>query len=41
VAIFEAAIGGDADAAVRLLTEHYRRASTLVATQARKRLQSR
>jgi GntR family transcriptional regulator, carbon starvation induced regulator len=37
VAIFEAAIAGDADAAVRLLTEHYTRTSTLVATQARKR----
>lgn len=34
-AIFEAAIAGRADDAVRLLTEHYTRTSTLVATQAR------
>ncbi|MDO9091168.1 MAG: GntR family transcriptional regulator [Rubrivivax sp.] len=37
VAIFEAAIAGDADTAVLRLTEHYTRTSTLVATQARKR----
>ena len=40
VAIFEAAIAGDADEAVRLLSEHYCRTSTLVATQARKRGQA-
>jgi DNA-binding GntR family transcriptional regulator len=37
LAIFEAAIAGQADEAARLLTEHYTRTSTLVATQARKR----
>ena len=37
VAIFEAAIAGQADEAVRLLTEHYTRTSMLVATQAKKR----
>lgn len=37
LAIFEAAIAGDADTAVLRLTEHYTRTSTLVATQARKR----
>lgn len=37
VAIFEAAIAGDADTAVLRLTEHYTRTSALVATQARKR----
>lgn len=35
-AIFEAAIAGDADLAVKLLTEHYTKTSTLVATQARR-----
>ena len=35
-AIFEAAIAGHADEAVRLLAEHYNRTSMLVATQARK-----
>jgi len=40
VAIFEAAIAGDADEAVRLLSEHYSRTSTLVASQARKRGQA-
>ena len=40
VALFEAAIAGDADEAVRLLTEHYTRTSTLVATQARRRAQA-
>ena len=39
-AIFEAAIAGRADEAVRLLTEHYTRTSTLVASQARRRVQS-
>jgi DNA-binding GntR family transcriptional regulator len=34
-AIFEAAIAGQADEAVRLLTEHYTRTATVVATQAR------
>ena len=37
VALFEAAIAGDADTAVRLLTEHYTRTSALVAKQARRR----
>ena len=36
-ALFEAAIAGDADEAVRLLTEHYTRTAALVATQARRR----
>jgi DNA-binding GntR family transcriptional regulator len=36
-AIFEAAIAGHADEAVRLLAEHYTRTSRLVATQARQR----
>ena len=40
VALFEAAIAGHADAAVRLLTEHYTRTSTLVATQVRRRAQA-
>lgn len=39
-AIFEAAISGNADEAVRLLTEHYNRTSTLVATEARRRTQA-
>jgi DNA-binding GntR family transcriptional regulator len=37
VALFEAAIAGNADTAVRLLTEHYTRTSALVAKQARRR----
>jgi DNA-binding GntR family transcriptional regulator len=39
-AIFEAAISGHADDAVRLLTEHYTRTSALVATEVRKRTQA-
>ena len=37
VAIFQAAIAGDADGAVKLLTAHYTRTSALVATAARRR----
>lgn len=37
VAIFEAAIEGRSDDAVRALTEHYQRTSTVVASQARER----
>lgn len=37
LAIFEAAIAGDADTAVRLLTEHYTRTSAWVASQVRLR----
>ena len=39
-AIFEAAISGNADESIRLLTEHYNRTSTLVATEARRRTQA-
>jgi DNA-binding GntR family transcriptional regulator len=35
VAIFEAAIAGDADEAVKLLVKHYTRTATLVASQAK------
>jgi DNA-binding GntR family transcriptional regulator len=35
VAIFEAAIAGDADEAVKLLVQHYTRTATLVASQAK------
>ncbi len=35
VAIFEAAIAGDADKAVKLLVQHYTRTATLVASQAK------
>lgn len=35
VAIFEAAIAGDADQAVKLLVQHYTRTATLVASQAK------
>jgi DNA-binding GntR family transcriptional regulator len=37
VAIFQAAIAGDADSALQLLTAHYTRTSALVATAARRR----